>query len=85
MFLDRQVYPENSTILYKVYLDASRQPYGYLILDLSQDTNDRLRFRKNIFATDSPPPIVYAPIEDEASEIKLSRSSRAKDGQTETA
>ena len=85
MFLARQVYPENSTSLYKSYLNATRRPYGYIILDLSQDSNDNLRFRTNIFPTDPPPPIIYAPIEDEASEIKLSRSSRTKDGRTETA
>jgi len=79
MFLVRQVYTENSTGIHKAYLDAIQRPYGYLILDLSQDTNDRLRFRRNVLPTDPPPPIVYAPIEDEVGEIKLSRSSRTKD------
>jgi len=85
MFLARQVYPENSTSLYKAYLHATRRLYGYIILDLSQDTNDNLWFRTNIFPTDPSPPIIYAPIEDEASEIKLSRSSLTKDGRTQTA
>jgi len=85
MFLARQLYPENSNSLYKEYLDGTQRPYGYLILDLSQYTNDRLRFNTNIFPTDPPPPIIYAPIEDEASEIKLSRSSRTKDGRNENA
>jgi len=84
MFLARQVYPENSTSSYKAYIHATHRPYGYIILDLSQDTNDTLRFRTNIFSMDPPPPIIYAPIEDEVSEIKLSRSSRTKDGRTET-
>ena len=79
MYLDRQVHPENSNSLYKAYLDATQKPQGYLILDLSQDTNDFLRFRTNIFPTEHPP-IVYTPIEDEASEIKLSRPPRAEDG-----
>ena len=60
MFLARQLYPENSTILYKAYLNATQRPYGYLILDLSQDSNDLLRFRTNIFPTNPPPPIIYA-------------------------
>ena len=80
MFLTRQVYPENSTIPYKSYLNAAERPYGYIVLDLSQDSNDNLRFRTNVFPTDPSPPIVYAPIEDEGSEIKLSRSSITKDG-----
>jgi len=85
MFMARQVYPENSTSPYKAYLNATERPYGYIILDLSQDTNDNLRFRTNVFPTDPSPPIIYAPKEDQASEIKLSRSSRTKDGRTETA
>ena len=84
MFLARQVYPENSISLYKVYLDATQQPYGYLVLDLSQNTNDHLRFR-NIFPSDPTPPIIYSAIENEASEILLSRSSRSQEGRTETA
>ena len=85
MFLTRQTYPENSTGLNKEYFHATHRPYGYVILDLSQDTNDNLRFRTNIFPTDPPSPISYAPIEYEVSEIKLSRSSRTKDGRTEIA
>ena len=74
------MYPENSTSLSKAYLDATQRPNGYLILVLSQDTNVRLRFRRNVFPTDPAPPIIYAPIEDGAGEIKLSRSSRTKAG-----
>jgi len=79
------VYPENITSLYKAYLDAIKKTYAYLILDLSQDTDERLRFGTNKFPTDAPHPIIYAPIENEASEIKLIRSSRTKDGRTEAA
>ena len=85
IFLARQVYPENSTSLYNAYLNATRRPYGYIILDLSHNSNNNLRFRTNEFPTDPSPPNIYAPVEDEASEIKLSRSSRTKDGRTETA
>jgi len=84
MFLACQVYPENSASLYKAYVDATQRPHGYLLLDLSQDTDDRLRFRTDIFPTEQT--IVYSPAtSDEASEIELSRHSRTKDGQTETA
>jgi len=80
MFLARQVYPENSISLYKVYLNATQRPYGYRVLDLSQDTNDHLRFRTNIFPLDPKPPTIYSAIENEASEILLSRSSCTQDG-----
>jgi len=83
MFLARQVYAENSASLYKYYLDATQRPHGYLILDLSQDTDDRLRFRTDIFPAEQTN--VYSPISDESSEIELSRPSRTQDGRRETA
>ena len=58
--LGHQVYPEDSAGLYKAYLEATTKPHGYLVLDLSQDTDDRLRFRNNIFA-DEVPPAFYTP------------------------
>jgi len=76
MFFARQVYPENSASLYKAYLDATQRPHGYLLLELSQDTDDRLRFQICIFSTEQT--IVYSPISDEASEIELSRLSVLK-------
>jgi len=86
MFLARQVYPENSASLYNAYVDATQRTHGYLLPDLSQDTDDRLRFRTDIFPTEQT--IVYSPslpISDEASLIELSRPSRTKDGRTATA
>ena len=83
MFLARQFYAENFASLYKTYLDATQRPHVYLLLDLSQDTDDRLRFRTDIFPTEQT--IVYSPISDEASEIELSRPSRTQVGRTEIA
>ena len=58
--LARQVYPEDSACLYKAYLEATDKRHGYLVLDFSQDTDDRLRFRTNIFP-DKGPPAIYTP------------------------
>ena len=91
MHLARQVHPENRNSLFKAYLDATERPHGYLFLDLSQDTDDLLRFRTNIFPEtdiipeERTPPIVYAKIEDGTSEIELSRPPRAKKSPTKTA
>ena len=63
MFLARQVYPEDSNSVYKAYLDATRRPHAYLLLDLFQDTDDRLRFRTDIFPTEQT--IVYSPVDDD--------------------
>ena len=76
MHLAWQVYLEQSSSLYKPYLDATERPHGYFILDLSQDTYDLLRFR-NVFP-DEGPPIIYAAVGDEATTIELPRLTRAK-------
>jgi len=82
MYLANQLYPEDSIWLYDAYLDATQRPHGYLILDLTQDTDDGLRFRTNIFPEEYPP-VVYSDMGDEACEVELSRPSRAQDGRTE--
>jgi len=79
MCLASQVYPEDSLGLYNAYLNATQEPYGYLLLDLTQSTNDGLRFRTNIFPNDTPPLTVYSYVGDEASEDELSHSSGAED------
>ena len=71
LYLTRQAYPEDSHSLYDAaYRDATRQPHGYLILDFAQDTDDKLRFRTNVFP-DEGPPIVYAPVNDETHKVQL--------------
>jgi len=57
MFLARQLYTENSACLYNAYQDSTQRPHGFLLLDLSQDTDDRLRFRTDIFPTEQA--VVY--------------------------
>jgi len=61
MYLAGQVYPEDSLGLYSynAYLDATQAPYGYLLLDLTQNTNESLRFRTRIFPNVTPPLTVY--------------------------
>jgi hypothetical protein len=48
-YLARQVLPEAIASLCNAYREATRNPHGYMILDFAQDTDDRLRFRTNIF------------------------------------
>ena len=52
--LARQVYVEDRADLYKAYLEATEEPHGYGVLDFAQDTDDRLRFRINIFPDEGP-------------------------------
>lgn len=81
LYLARQVHPQDSEILYKCYLEATERPHGYLILDFAQDTDDRLRYRTNVFP-DEYPPIIYMPTKttsDEADKIELSHSAGTQD------
>jgi len=55
MYLAKQLYLEDSIGLYNAYLDATQRPHVYLILDLTQDMDDVLRFRTNIFPKEYPP------------------------------
>ena len=54
-YLARQVYPEDSAGLYEAYLEATKQPHVYLVLDFAQDTDDLLRFGTPIFPGEGPP------------------------------
>lgn len=48
-YLARQIYPDNSRELTRVYKEATERPHSYLFIDLTQSINDHLRFRCDIF------------------------------------
>ena len=73
----RQLYPEYSDSLHEAYLDSTQIPHDYLILDLSQDLDDLIRFRTNVFPKECRP-IIYAAIDDEQDNVELPCSSRTK-------
>ena len=47
--LARQMYPNGSKFAVEAFKDATEQPYGYLLVDLKPDTEERLRLRTNVF------------------------------------
>lgn len=49
LYLARQLFPENPKELVRVYKAITNTPYGYLFIDLTQDTHNLLRFRTDIF------------------------------------
>nr|DAC81293.1 TPA_asm: FtsK [Ladona dragonfly adintovirus] len=59
LYLARQIYPTKPCELYNAYLDATDKPHGYLVLDLSQEKDRRLRFYTNIFPGEIPQ--IYSP------------------------
>jgi hypothetical protein len=75
MCMARQVHPECPNQLKKAYLNATKRPHSYLVLDLAQDTHDRLRFRTHIFLEEYPPTFYVDVTDDETDKIELPRSS----------
>lgn len=72
--LTRQIYPENWKSLFEAYLDATEKPHGYMLFDLCQGTDNRLRFRTNIFPFELPT-VVYH--NEQADKIELSHAASA--------
>jgi hypothetical protein len=44
-----QLRPRASKVLQNIYADATKEPYGYLDIDLSQTCPDKLRYKTNLF------------------------------------
>ena len=47
--LGKQMFPGKSNYMQESYLNAVSKPYGYLLIDLRQQTPDHLRLRTDIF------------------------------------
>jgi hypothetical protein len=76
--LARQVYPENSKSLYDSYLDATVNALSYLLLDLAQDTDDRLRHRTHVFPDEHPIHFYVPPMGGKSYEtVQVPYSTRA--------
>ena len=50
--LARQMYPDKSAFMMEAFKNATSAPYGYLLIDLKQETDDKLRLRTGIFPED---------------------------------
>ena len=50
--LARQMYPGQSQFLVEAFQDATKEAYGYIIIDLKPTTIDKLRIRSGILPTD---------------------------------
>lgn len=56
----RQMYPSKPKILQQAYTDSTKQPYGYLVLNLKPNTAENCRLLTNIFNSDGYT-VVYVP------------------------
>lgn len=54
--LSRQMYPSTPNLLVEAYKDATQVPYGYLFVDLKQETPEQLRLRTKVFDKE---PVAY--------------------------
>lgn len=57
--LARQMYPGRNKFLVEAFKDATGEPYGYLLIDLKGDTEEKYRIRTNIFSNERQ--FVYVP------------------------
>ena len=57
--LARQMYPTNPPFLVECYEDATSEKYGYLLLDLTQSTDNKYRVQSGITPNESR--IIYQP------------------------
>ena len=55
--LGRQLFPGRSRFLVEAYADATKEPYGYLVVDTSPHADDKYRVRTHVFPQEYP--IVY--------------------------
>jgi hypothetical protein len=46
--LAKQIFPTNPKLLIEAYKDATQHPYGYIVIDLKQDTPEFYRLRTRI-------------------------------------
>ena len=66
--LARQMYAHHAKFLMEAYYDATKEAYGYLIMDLKPTTNETLRVRTGILPSDRQ--LVYVRT-DEADNVSM--------------
>ncbi|MCP3667605.1 MAG: hypothetical protein GY696_34785 [Gammaproteobacteria bacterium] len=52
--IGRQIYPGAAKFFMQAFEDATRQPHGYLLCDMTQQTRDDCRLCTNIFGENPP-------------------------------
>ena len=52
--LAKQMYPGRTHFIQEAFADATREPYGYLLIDLKPNTPEVLRLRTNVFPGETP-------------------------------
>ena len=50
--LARQMYPGKSAFMIEAFKNATSAPYGYLLIDIKQETDDKFGLRTGLFPGD---------------------------------
>ena len=58
--LGNQMYPKHKQVLMEAYEDATRRPFGYLMVCLRADIDEKFRLSANVFPSEQPR-IFYVP------------------------
>jgi energy-coupling factor transporter ATP-binding protein EcfA2 len=58
--LARQIYPNNSKFMIESFQDATRKPFSYLLVDLKQNTDEKLRLIGE-FSSEDETKVAYLP------------------------
>jgi len=58
MYLGRSFFPANPTLLWKAYINATKEPYTYLFINLHPECCDQIRIRTGILPEEKE--IIYA-------------------------
>lgn len=53
-YLASQINPSNTAYVWEAYNFALDKPYSYILIDLHQQTDDRMRLKTNIFPREGP-------------------------------
>ena len=57
--LAKQMYPGNTRFVQEAFADATKEPFGYLFVDLKQSTPEHMRLRTHVFPDETQ--FVYLP------------------------
>lgn len=59
LHLAKQMFPNNPKYLQESYVDATNEPYSYLLIDMKPQSDDNYRLRTNIFPGETQ--VIYLP------------------------
>lgn len=69
-YMGRQICPNNAKFFLESYIDSTREPHSYFLMDMTQSCDDQLRFRSKIFPDDENCTTIYVPLPNKKKSLK---------------